>query len=97
MDGETAGAGELVACDLRDFGKAVVVGKTTKGCGTYQEIFELSDGSAMVLTVGTIVPYTSDPFDGVGVKPDYQSDGERTAQLKDDKQFLQAYAVISLL
>ena len=97
VNSETAGAGELVACDLRDFGKAVIVGQKTRGCGTYQEIFELSDGSAMVLTVGTLLPYISDSFDGVGVVPDYKSEGERTENLKDDSQFLQAYAVISLI
>ena len=35
-----------------------------------QEIFQLSDGGAIVLTTAKIFPYKSDSFDGKGVVPD---------------------------
>ncbi|HOL79154.1 MAG TPA: S41 family peptidase, partial [Clostridiales bacterium] len=40
------GGAELLACDLRDYGKAQIVGETTGGKGTLQQVFRLDDGSA---------------------------------------------------
>ncbi len=70
VNGGTSGAAELFACDLRDFGMAQLVGTKTTGNGTMQKIFELSDGSAVALTVAKIVPYKSESFNGVGLEPD---------------------------
>lgn len=95
----TVGAGELLACDLRDFGKATVVGKTTAGNGTYQQIFELSDGGALVLTTARLLPYTSDSFDITGVSPDYEVEpaSQPLKDLNADPQFMQAYASVSTM
>ncbi len=94
----TSGAGELLACDIRDFGKGRIVGKTSAGNGTYQQIFELSDGGAIVLTVAKLLPYTSESFDNTGVKPDYEKELEKkTDKLQDDTQFMQAYASVTTL
>lgn len=95
----TAGAGELLACDLRDFGKATIVGKTTAGNGTYQQIFELTDGGALVLTTAKLLPYTSDSFDTIGVIPDYEVDpaSQTPEDLNGDPQFMQAYASVSTM
>ena len=95
----TAGAGELLACDLRDFGKATVVGKTTAGNGTYQQIFELTDGGALVLTTAKLLPYTSDSFDTTGVSPDYAIEpaAQTPENLNGDPQFMQAYALVSTM
>lgn len=91
----TSGAGELLACDIRDFGKGRIVGKTSAGNGTYQQIFELSDGSAIVLTVAQLLPYSSDNYDNTGIKPDYEKELEKkTDKLSDDTQFMQAYASV---
>lgn len=95
---KTSGAGELVACDIRDFGKGTVVGKTTEGNGTYQQIFELSDGSAIVLTVAKLLPYTGACYEGTGVVPDYEV--EASADINDlnsDRQFMQAYASVNTM
>ena len=54
-DSNTAGPAELFACDLRDFGKAQLLGETTKGVGTATELFQLKDGSAVLLTIGEII------------------------------------------
>ncbi len=66
----TDGAAELLACDLRDFGKAVVYGEMSAGHGTTQDIFELDNGDAIALSVGEIYPYISDSYNGTGVIPD---------------------------
>lgn len=72
INNNTQGAAELFACDLRDFGKATLVGDKTSGKGTMQKIFQLDDGGAVMLTVAKILPYKSDAFDGVGIMPDYE-------------------------
>ncbi len=66
----TDGAAELLACDLRDFGKARIIGMKTAGHGTIQSVFRLDDGGAVVLTVGVVYPYISESFNGKGVQPD---------------------------
>lgn len=71
VNNNTSGAAELFACDLRDFGVAQLVGDKTAGNGTMQKIFELSDGSAVALTVAKVLPYKSESFNGTGVEPDY--------------------------
>lgn len=93
---KTSGAGELLACDIRDFGKGTIVGKTSAGNGTYQQVFELSDGSAIVLTVAKILPYTSADYDNTGIKPDYDKElTKKTDKLSEDSQFMQAYASVT--
>lgn len=70
INDNTAGAGELLACDLRDFGKAKLVGEKTKGMGLYRSVFPMGDGSALVLTVAEVIPYKSESFHSVGVAPE---------------------------
>ena len=69
VNSNTSGAAELFACDLRDFGLASLVGTQTAGNGTMQKVFELNDGSAVVLTVAKILPYKSESFNGTGIQP----------------------------
>lgn len=95
---KTSGAGELLACDIRDFGKGTIVGKKTAGNGSYQKVFELSDGSAIVLTVAKLLPYKSDCYDGIGVIPDYEIElRQQTGDLSKDTQFMQAYTSVTAL
>lgn len=78
INSETSGCAELFACDMRDFGKAVLVGGKTQGNAGVQELFELSDGGAVVLTTSKVLPYISESYDAVGIEPD--SEVELTAQ-----------------
>src|SRR5262249_9647220 len=50
QDEATASAAEVFIAALTENDRAVSIGKTTFGKGTVQDIIELSDGSAMVLT-----------------------------------------------
>lgn len=68
----TSGPAELFACDLRDFGKAELIGTTTKGIGTIQEVHQFDDGSAVVLTIAEILPYKSESYNKKGLTPDYE-------------------------
>ena len=70
LNSRTGGAAELLACDLRDFGKARLVGEPSMGHGTVQRVFPMKDGGALVLTVAEIIPYLGESFNSKGVTPD---------------------------
>ena len=100
VNNKTSGAAELFACDLRDFGVAQLVGDKTAGNGTMQKIFELSDGSAIALTVAKILPYKSESFNGTGIEPDYvvpltaeQYSRFEMLSLEDDAQYKKAMSL----
>lgn len=66
----SASAAELFTAALKDYNKAVSVGTKTYGKGTMQEIIDLSDGTALDLSVAYFYPPKSDNFEGKGVMPD---------------------------
>ena len=92
IDGETSCCGELFACDLRDFGVAVLVGERTAGNANVQKSFSLSDGSGIILTVAKVKPYITETFDGVGLEPDIEiaaeTGSESDIQLKKAINYL---------
>lgn len=67
----TASAAELFVASLKDFNKAKSIGTVTYGKGVMQNLFDLSDGSAIRFTVAYFDPPKSENFNGVGVKPDF--------------------------
>ncbi|MCM1166737.1 MAG: S41 family peptidase [Lachnospiraceae bacterium] len=71
VDGGTASAAELFAVALRDEHGAMLIGTQTYGKAVMQSTYEFQDGSALSLTTATILPSKSQPYDGVGLKPDY--------------------------
>lgn len=102
INSETAGAAELFACDLRDYGMAQLVGEKTAGNGTMQEAFALSDGGAILLTTAVIQPYISDSYNRVGLTPDVEValSAEKRVKLPllsqtDDDQYQKAYALLT--
>ena len=70
VDGGTASAAEIVAAALQDRGRAVLLGSRTFGKGSVQAPSQLSDGSALELTVGHYLTPSGRSLDGVGVQPD---------------------------
>ncbi|RLM93391.1 hypothetical protein C2845_PM08G21250 [Panicum miliaceum] len=52
VNNRTASASEIVASALHDNCKAVLVGERTFGKGLIQSVFELHDGSGIVVTIG---------------------------------------------
>lgn len=71
INGGTSGPAELFACDMRDIAQAHIIGTTTAGNGTMQELFALEDGGAVLLTVALVEPRggAEAVYDKVGVAP----------------------------
>lgn len=70
INSNTAGGAELFAADLRDFGKASLIGTKTAGNGKLQKPFELKDGGVVILSVGLLITYSGESFDTKGLEPD---------------------------
>ncbi len=68
----SASASEIVAGALKDWGKASLVGMTTFGKGSVQELDELSDGSQIKLTIAKWFTPSGKSIDDLGIEPDYK-------------------------
>ncbi|KAK1425377.1 hypothetical protein QVD17_20729 [Tagetes erecta] len=68
----TASASEIVATALHDNCRAILVGERTYGKGLIQSVFELHDGSGVVVTVGKYVTPNHLDINGNGIDPDYR-------------------------
>lgn len=66
----TASGAELVAGALQDHDRALLIGQTTYGKGTVQQIFPLSDGSSLHVTSSEWFTPARQPLDQVGLTPD---------------------------
>ncbi|XP_073025334.1 carboxyl-terminal-processing peptidase 1, chloroplastic isoform X2 [Primulina eburnea] len=69
----TASASEIVATALHDNCRAVLVGERTYGKGLIQSVFELSDGSGVVVTMGKYVTPNHVDINGNGIDPDFRT------------------------
>ncbi|MGN0980509.1 MAG: S41 family peptidase [Candidatus Avoscillospira sp.] len=67
-------AAEFFAAALQEYGVATVVGTQTCGKGNFQYTFELSDGSAVALSVGKYFTPNGRSLTDVGVTPDVVAD-----------------------
>ncbi|TXG47814.1 hypothetical protein EZV62_027108 [Acer yangbiense] len=70
---KTASASEIVASALHDNCRAVLVGERTFGKGLIQSVFELHDGSGVVVTIGKYVTPKFMDINGNGIEPDYRN------------------------
>jgi len=71
QDEGTASAAEVFIAALTKNNRAISIGKKSFGKGTKQDIFELSDGSALFITTGFLQTPDGLFFDGKGLHPDY--------------------------
>lgn len=81
VNGSTASGAELFANALRKMAGATIVGSTTAGKGVLlSEPQSLSDGSAVVITVGILLDNGGKNWNGTGLTPDVD------ASLTNDEQ-----------
>ena len=76
----TASASEIVAGALQDRDRAIVVGTTTFGKGSVQEVIPLLDASALKLTTAAYLTPEGRNINGKGIDPDVQVDAEPVVQ-----------------
>ena len=67
----TASGSEVVSGALQDYHRATIAGNTTLGKGSYDSFFQLSDGSAIYLTIGRWLTPDGREIEGKGITPDY--------------------------
>lgn len=69
QDEFTASAGEIFIAALTENVRGTSVGRTTAGKGTRQDIIELQDGGALILTTGYLITPHGTQFEGIGLAP----------------------------
>ena len=76
----TASASEIVAGALQDRERAVVIGMTTYGKGSVQEVVPLTDSSALKLTIAAYLTPDGHNINGHGIEPDVEVDDVSSVQ-----------------
>ena len=70
INGSSYSAAEFFAAALGEYGVAKLVGQPTTGKGHFQSTFELSDGSAVVISIGKYCTPNGVSLTDVGLTPD---------------------------
>lgn len=73
----SASASEILAAAVKDYKKAVFIGTTTYGKGVAQQMFPLSDGSTLKLTVEKFYSPMGNIIQRVGISPDFEVKEEK--------------------
>jgi carboxyl-terminal processing protease len=78
----SASASEILAAAVKDYDKATFIGTTTYGKGVAQQMFKLSDGSFLKLTVEKFYSPYGNVIHKIGVSPDFEVKDEEVDSLK---------------
>lgn len=71
-NGYSASASEILAGAVKDYKIGTLVGTTTFGKGIVQKVINLSDGSAVKLTVSSYFTPNGNNIHGIGIAPDIE-------------------------
>lgn len=71
-NGYSASASEILAGAIKDYGIGKLVGTTTYGKGIVQKVINLSDGSAIKLTVSSYFTPNGNNIHKIGIEPDVE-------------------------
>jgi carboxyl-terminal processing protease len=93
INGDTASASEIVTAALEQSGIATVIGTTSFGKGTFQEVIPLENGGALDLTVGEYLTRNGTSINGTGIAPELKAkDKPKTKPDEGREQALQVLA-----
>ena len=88
----TASASEVLSGALKDNGRAVLAGEKTFGKGIIQTLVELSDGSAVAVTVAKYQTPAGIDINKIGISPKITLDAETLTALPFNGQDFCKYA-----
>jgi carboxyl-terminal processing protease len=71
-NGYSASASEILAGAVKDYGIGKLVGTTTYGKGIVQKVINLSDGTAVKLTVSSYFTPAGNNIHKIGIEPDVE-------------------------
>lgn len=91
----TASASEIVTGALQDRDRAIVVGTTTFGKGSVQEVLPLPDSSALKLTIGAYFTPDGTQINGQGIEPDVVVDAKPQVQKRRAIEILKGIGISS--
>jgi carboxyl-terminal processing protease len=86
INGDTASASEIVTAAMEQSGIATVVGTTSFGKGTFQEVIPLHNGGALDLTVGEYLTRNGTSINGTGITPQVKAKDNPSTKQDEAKQ-----------
>lgn len=92
VNGNSASASEVLSGAVKDFGVGKLVGETTYGKGVVQNMYKLSDGSGVKVTIAKYYTPSGVCIDGTGIEPDY-----KVTNPTDNRQDLQLEKAIEVI
>ena len=84
VNGNSASASEILAGAIKDYGIGTLVGTTTFGKGIVQRPIELSDGSAVKLTISSYYTPNGINIHGIGIEPDVECEFDSERYYSDE-------------
>lgn len=84
----SASASEIVAAALKNNDRAIIIGQTTFGKGSVQQIFNLKQGAALKLTIANYLTPGDISIQDIGITPDISL---KPAKISADKIILNSY------
>lgn len=95
INGGSASASEVVAGALKDHKVATILGETSYGKGTVQQIFDLSGGNKIKITIAHWFTPSGETIEGEGITPDVSV--ELTADQMNESNDTQIKAALKRL
>ena len=95
VNGGSASAAEIVAGAFKDRDRATIVGTTTYGKASVQEVFSLEDTVALKLTTAAYLTPDGTNINGRGIEPDIRVGDSPRAQRQRALEVLEGIAVSS--